>query len=106
MSVSTTAGSYTYQQPVGGISLAPECHIASYQVTAPVDAGSVTGFAVTIPGLTASGTRVIGLVAKSATAAALTGVYATVTANTLTITCGAGALAGSEVWDITFMTQI
>jgi hypothetical protein len=109
MAISSTAGTWAQQQPSGGQALGQECHIASYLITAPVDSGTPTGFAVTIPGLTVAGTRIMGLVAKSATAGALighaTGLYVAVTADTLTFNHASGALAGTEVWDVTIMTQ-
>ena len=104
MPISTTKGSWASQQPAGGVALAPECHIASYQITAPVDSSAPTGFAVTIPGLTVMGTRVVGLVPKSASAAAIAN-YVVVTADTLTFNTGATNLVGTEIWDVTLMTQ-
>ena len=105
MAISNTKGAWSDQQPTGGVAVGEECCLASYVITAPVDAGTPTGFAVTIPGITTKD-KIVGLVAQSATAAALTGVYAVLTANTLTINHGASALAGTEVWHATIMTRL
>ena len=106
MAISNTKGVASKMQPEGGISLSPECHIATYLISAPTDAGSPTGFAVAIDGLSADNNKIVGWAPISAGAAAHTGVYFTLAAGLLTLTCAAAALATTDQWHVTIMTQL
>jgi hypothetical protein len=106
MAISTTKGTETKMQPEGGVALSPECKIATYLISGPTDGGSPTGFAVAIDGLSADSNKIIGWAPKTAGAAAHTGVYFTLAANLLTLTCAAAALATTDQWDVTIMTQL
>ena len=106
MALSTTKGTKTKMQPEGGVALSPECKIATYLISAPLDNGSVTGFSVAIDGLSADNNKIVGWAPMSAGAAAHTGVYFTLAANLLTLTCAASSLATTDQWDVTVMTQL
>ena len=105
MATSSIKGTPSLQQPAGGVSIAPECHIFTYKILAGLDETPATAFATTIPGIDAN-TKIVGLVPMSATAGALLAVWAACTTNTLTISFTSSALAGTEVWNVTLMTQV
>ena len=104
MAVSGTKGSMSDSRPTAGVGLAPDCRIYTITVTAPVDAGPVTGFNVSVPGMQAND-KIMGAACRSI-AAANCGVPAFLTtAGNLQIVLAATALSGSEKWDVTVMTQ-